>query len=172
MISKGFSGHGVANRDAPFDALLKRLRLDGERLETWNRDEQHLLRRFDNQPRQLRRGGRSASAPCPARHPGKRKPEGHDSGPFANYPGRSTTPRSAPSPSPVTADFVRSAEPFNRISLLVAEIIDAHERYAFRGEKLHKSDSHSFGGSQYRVLPNFKRNLSLFLAPRHFNRKV
>ena len=82
------------------------------------------------------------------------------------------TPRSAPSPSPVTADFVRSAEPFDRISLLVAEIIDAHERYAFRGEKLHKSDSHSFGGSQYRVLPNFKRNLSLFLAPRHFNRKV
>ena len=29
MISKGFSGHGVANRDAPFDALLKRLRLEG-----------------------------------------------------------------------------------------------------------------------------------------------
>ncbi|MEY2608200.1 MAG: hypothetical protein QOH31_6054 [Verrucomicrobiota bacterium] len=105
-------------------------------------------------------------------NPGKRKPEGHDSGPFANYPARSMPPRSAPSPSPVTADFVRSAEPFNRISLLVAEIIDAHERYAFRGEKLHKSDSHPFGGSQYRVLPNFKRNLSLFLAPRHFNRKV
>jgi hypothetical protein len=28
------------------------------------------LRRFDTQPRQLRRGGRSASAPCPARQPG------------------------------------------------------------------------------------------------------
>jgi len=29
VIGKGFSGHGVANRDAPFDALLKRLRLEG-----------------------------------------------------------------------------------------------------------------------------------------------
>jgi hypothetical protein len=76
VISKGFSGHGVANRDAPFDALLKRLRLDGERLETWNRDEQHLLHRFDTQPRQLRRGGRSASAPCPARQPGEAKTRG------------------------------------------------------------------------------------------------
>jgi hypothetical protein len=47
VISKGFSGHGVANRDAPFDALFEATQAGRERLETWNRDEQHLLRRFD-----------------------------------------------------------------------------------------------------------------------------
>jgi len=50
-------------------------------------------------------------------------------------------------------------------SLSPSPVIDAHERYAFRAEELHKSDSHPFGRSQYCVLLNFKRNLSLFLAP-------
>jgi hypothetical protein len=145
VISKGFSGHGVANRDAPFDALLKRLRLEGSGSKPGIGTNSTFCADV------ILAASTAAWRALSIRTVSSSTTRGSEN-PRVMIADRLLIIQQVPChrdlllrPVRQTADFVRSAEPFNRISLLVAEIsmpmsaIPSAERNCIKAIRIHSA---------------------------------